>query len=85
MSTTKPAGADAIEIPLPAAREKFLHTHGIQDRGVGFPVGVFHLAVFYVERIPGGRGSVDELMSGLLVVEGDLHPYVLKCVWDLAK
>jgi len=74
-----------IEAPLPPAREKFLHAHAVQNRGTGFPGGVFHLAVFHVERISGGRGSVDELLGGLLIVEGKLHPYVLKGVRDLAE
>jgi hypothetical protein len=57
---------------LPPAGEKFFHAQAIQDRGTGFPVGIFHLAVFYIERIPGCGGSIDKLSGLLLVVQGNL-------------
>ncbi len=49
--------------PLPRPGEKLLQAHAVQDRSACLPVGVFHFAVFHVERIPGGRSSVNELMG----------------------
>ena len=69
----------------PPAREKLLHAHAVQYRSAGFPVGVFHFAVFHVERVPCRGGSVNELTGDLLVVERDVRPHILKRVGNLAE
>lgn len=53
---------------LPPLCQQLLHAHRIQHRGTGFPIGVFHLAVFDVEGIASGGGTIDELAGGLLIV-----------------
>ena len=70
---------------LPPAGKQIPHAHAVQNRSAGFPIGVYHLAVFHIERIPRGHGPVDELSGRLLVVERDMNPYILKRVWDLAE
>jgi len=47
------------EMILLATLERKVPSYSRYSRQMaGFPIGVFHLAVFYVERISGGRGLV---------------------------
>ena len=69
----------------PPLRQHLPHAQSIQHRGTGFPVGIFDLAVLFIERVAGGRGAINQLIRGRLVVQRHLHPDIFQGVRDLAE